>query len=89
MKEAVIELRNLLQPENTHLILSAGTSFDCTWNSRGWHKELAKLLILYIKVPECQRKQSDSDAGKISGLDYLDWYILHELTCFMNHARSP
>lgn len=81
---------------------SVGVSFDCSWNSRGWQakqgvvvaiaQDNGKIIDVVHKVSycrECKTKQSDRDNKRISAMDYLNWFLKHEIDCSLNHSGSP
>lgn len=81
---------------------SVGVSFDCSWNSRGWQakqgvvaaiaQDNGKIVDIVHKVSycrECKQKQDDRDKKKITGLEYIEWFLEHEIKCSLNHTGSP
>lgn len=83
-------------------VVSAGTSFDCSWNSRGWQAKQGvvaaiaqingKIIDVVQKISycrECKVKQKERDEKYITSIDYLEWFINHEPRCSLNHTGSP
>ena len=66
-------------------VLNAGTSFDCSWNSRGWQardgivaaisQDTGKILDIVHKslsCPACKFKQSKRNEGSMTTIEYLE-----------------
>ena len=83
-------------------IASTATSFDCSWNSRGWQtkqgvvaaisQDTGKILDVVHKVSfcrDCKLQQEKRDNKEISSLEYLVWFVDHEKDCQLNHSGSP
>jgi len=83
-------------------VFASFVSFDCSRNSRGWQakqgvvaaiaQETVKIIDVVQKFSYCQEckiKQSDRDDKRISTLDYLEWFLKHEVDCSLNHTGSP
>lgn len=82
---------------------SCGTSFDCSWNSRGWQardgivaaitQDTGKIIDIVHKSASCpitcKKKQQQRDSGEITSIEYLEGFIEHEISCYMNHTGSP
>lgn len=79
--------------------ISLGVSFDCSWNSRGWQakqgvvaaiaQDNGKIIDVSHKVSycrECTLKQNDHHNKKISSLEYLEWFLKHEINWYLNHT---
>ena len=94
------ELRTLMKCKKEE-VASVATSFDCSWNSRGWQakqgvvaaiaQENGKIIDVVHKnsfCRECKVKQESRDKKEISSLNYLEWYVNHEESCFLNHTGS-
>lgn len=87
---------------NDNSPVSIATSFDCSWNSRGWQAkqgvvaaishDFGKVIDVVQKVSycrECQKKQAERDQKIISTFEYMQWYVEHEINCTLNHTGSP
>ena len=81
--------------------ISEGFSFDCSWNTRGWHgkegviaaisESTGKIVDVVHKTlscPHCKKIQAKRANNKLSGLNYMSWKVEHELNCMMNHTGS-
>ena len=81
--------------------ISAGFSFDCSWNTRRWQgKEgviaaisegTGKIVYVFHKTlscPHCKKMQTKRATNELSGLDYMSWKVEHKLNCMMNHTGS-
>ena len=81
--------------------ISAGFSFDCSWNTIGWYgkegviaaisESVGKIVDVVHKIllfPHCKKMQTKHANNKLSGLDYMSWKVKHELNCMMNHRGS-
>ena len=54
-------------------------------------KETGKVIDVVIKISECsqcKRMKAKQLSREIEYVDYLNWYVQHELECPMNHDRS-
>ena len=102
MKEAVQEVKYSKNSTKCDKTLSIGTSFDCSWNSRGWQategvvacitKDSGKIIDIVQKSSSCSQcslKQTARDEGKITSIEYLEWFLNHEPNCLLNHTGSP
>lgn len=96
MKLAASELST---PDST---TSTPTSFDCSWNSRGWQakqgvvaaisQDNGKIIDVIHKVSfcrDCKFYKEKRDTKEISSLEYLVWFVSHEKDCQLNHTGSP
>ena len=111
MKDAALEVKQFMRdcgkiPEcpNEELdkkLVDVGTSFDCSWSSRGWSardgvvaaisEDTGKVVdtaFMSSSCPGCKAMEDKHAQGKISKFDYLDWYIKHEPSCEKNHDGS-
>ena len=101
MKQAAEEVKNLTSGSSNGTV-DIGTSFDCSWNSRGWQAregvvaaiavETGKIIDIVHKCtscPNCKVKQTARDNSKMSGVEFMEWFINHEPSCFLNHSGSP
>lgn len=100
MKLAAEEVHEIVSAKGGFIpigVVSAGTSFDCSWNSRGWQakqgvvaaiaQDNGKIVDIVQKVSycrECKLKESERDEKKISSINYLEWFINHESKCNLN-----
>ena len=79
--------------------ISTGFSFDCSWNTRGWHgkegviaatsESTGKIVDVVHKTlscPHCKKMQTKRAKNELSGLDYMSGKVEHELNCMMNHT---
>ena len=102
MNEAVTELQGVLQTENSGDVICPGASFDCTWNNRGWQARegivaaiaqiTGKIIDIVHKSSSCHgcnKKQTARDKGDLTSLEFLEWFIQHEVSCLVNHTGSP
>ena len=103
MKHAGSEVRKILNTtDDQEKIINSGTSFDCSWNSRGWQakegvvaaisQENGKIVDIVQKTSycrECKYKQISRDKNDISSLEYMEWFMEHEPNCLLNHTGSP
>ena len=98
VKEILTKHHELSSPR----IVNSGTSFDCSWNSRGWQardgivaaiaQETGKIIDIVHKsssCPTCKAKQTLRDRGEMTTMQYLEWFIEHESSCYLNHSGSP
>lgn len=101
MTQAAKEVFDIKQ-KGDEKIVSAGVSLDCSWKSRGWHSregvvaaissDSGKILDCVHKTSycrECTHMQEQRDEEAISVLQYMEWYLQHEPSCFLNHTGSP
>ena len=66
------------------------------WSSRDGtvdicFEETGKVLEVIIKSSkrrQCSLKTNEKTSGKITELEYLEWYTNHEADCLMNHEGS-
>ena len=93
MKHAGSEVREILNTtDEQEKIINSGTSFDCSWNSRGWQaiegvvaaisQKNGKIVNIVQKTSycrECKYKQISRDKNNISSLEYMEWFTEHEL----------
>ena len=101
MTMASAEVRSQLKCHNDE-IASVATSFDCSWNSRGWQakqgvvaaiaQENGKIVDVIQKTSfcrECKIKQEARDRKEIYSMQYLECFVSHEEKCLLNHTGSP
>lgn len=82
--------------------LDVATSFDGSWSSRGWtankgivsaiSEETCQVIDVSYKCRtciECTKMEEKRKSGLCSRIEFLDWYIDHEINCFKNHDSSP
>ena len=82
-------------------IVDVGTSFNCSWSSRGWSardgvvaailedtSKVIDVVFMTSSCPGCKAMEDKHAQDEISKLDYLDWYIKHEPDCEKNHDGS-
>ena len=78
-----------------------GTSFDCSWSSRGLSardgfvaavsEDSGKVLDVTYMTRECSRCKGMEEKrarSEISRIDFLSWYISHQPSCLLNHEGS-
>ena len=101
MAEAATEIRSKNKCYNDE-VADVATSFDCSWNSRGWQakqgvvaaiaQDNGKVIDVVQKTSfcrECKVKQEARDNKEISSIEYLEWFVKHEENCLLNHTGSP
>lgn len=82
-------------------VVSAGASLDGSWSSRGWTSrdgivaaisvESGKVVdVVYLSgsCSQCTKMEERRNSGKITRLEFLEWYLAHDKDCFMNHDGS-
>ena len=82
-------------------IVNAGASLDGSWSSRGWSSrdgivaaisvESGKVVdVVYLSgsCRQCTRMEEQRNSGKMTRLEFLEWYLRHDKDCFMNHDGS-
>ena len=82
-------------------VVDAEVSFDCSWSSRGWSardgivakvsEDTGKVLDITYKTksfPSCSAMEDKRAEGKVSRIQFLEWYISHESKCRLNHEGS-
>ena len=87
-------------PDKLDTPTERAASFDVSWNMRGWSakdgivdmwfEETGKVIDVVIKIPDCpqcKRMKAKQLSHEIEYVDYLNWYVQHELKCPMNHDR--
>ena len=90
-----------LMPDKPNTSAEVAASFDVLWNTRGWSakdgivdvcfEETGKVIDIVIKIPDCdqcERMKAKQLPREIEYVDYLNWYVQHELECPMNHDES-
>ena len=81
--------------------MTSGFSFDCSWNSCGWQgkegavaaiSERTRKLVDVVHKSQsyllCIKMKGQRGVGKISGLDYMIWFVKHGSNSMMNHTGS-
>jgi hypothetical protein len=112
MKDAALEVKQFLRDcgkisnctdeELNEKLVNVGTSFDCSWSSRGWSArdgivaaisedtgKVVDAVFMTSLCPSCKTVEYKHALGEMSNLEYLDWYIKHEPDCEKNHDGSP
>ena len=88
-------------PDKPDSPVEIAASFDGSWNARRWSakdgivdacfEETGKIIDVLIKIShclQCKRMKAKQLSCEIEYVDYLNWYVQHELECPMNHDGS-
>ena len=100
-KREVGEFSRFSDKELKQLTVDAAITIDGSWSSRGWTSrdgivavisvDTGKVLdVIYLSstCKQCEQMEKRKDAGEITPLEYMEWYIKHDDDCYLNHDGS-
>ena len=82
-------------------IIDIPTSFDGSWKSKGWSSlkgiataiadETGQIIDVAYKnnsCHQCNQMDEKKQNGVVTEIEYMDWFLEHENSCFHNHDGS-